>query len=181
MVNLCTMSYYLDAVAYFKSLAVANVDVAHTDVEGNKKFFRVDMEEFYSGAVAQLPSPEAGPFMVLFEYITDFNRIDCVNQKKQFMFMILQGFQKDNFDAEANATDKCEQVIIEFINKINFDSQTYAENEFLYGGFAYENVRYVPAKFKTSTGYFVGWQCSFFLNERISTAIDPDKWITPEP
>jgi len=175
------MSYYKDAVAYFKSLAVANVDVAHTDVEGNKKFFRVDMEEFYSGTVAQLPSPDAGPFMVLFNYITDFNRIDCVNQKKQFMFMILQGYAKDDFDAEEDATDLCEQVIIEFVNKINFDSQTYAENEFLFGGFAYETVRFVPFKIKNATGNFTGWQCSFFLSERISTAIDSDKWITPEP
>jgi hypothetical protein len=175
------MSYYKDAVAYFKSLAVANVDVAHTDVEGNKKFFRVDMEEFYSGTVAQLPSPDAGPFMVLFNYITDLNRIDCVNQKKQFMFMILKGYAKDDFDAEEDATDLCEKVIIEFVNKINFDSQTYAENKFLYGGFAYETVRFVPFKIKNATGYFTGWQCSFFLNERISTAIDPDKWITPEP
>ena len=175
------MSFYNDAVAYFKSLAISNVDVAHSDAEGNKKFFRIDIDEFYSGSVTQLPSAEAGPFMVLFEYITDFNRIDCVNQKKQFMFMILQGYAKDDFDAEEDATDLCEQVIIEFVNKINADSQTYAENEFLFGGFAYETVRFVPFKIKNATGYFTGWQCSFFLNERISTAINPDKWITPEP
>lgn len=171
------MSYYNDAVAYFKSLAISNVDVAHTEDEGNKKFFRVDIEEFYSGSIAQLPAPEAGPFMVLFEYITDFNQIDCVNQKKQFMFMILQGFQKDNFDAAANATDLCERVIVEFVNKINADSMTYAENNFLYGGFAYDNVRYVPVKFRTVAGDFTGWQCSFFLNERIITDVDPTKWL----
>lgn len=175
------MSTYKDAVAYFKSLAVANTDVAHSDTEGNKKFFRVDMEEFFAGSVVQLPSAEVGPFMVLFNYITDFNRIDCVNQKKQFMFLILQAYPKDDFDAEEDATDLCEIVIKEFVNKINFDSQTYSQNEFLYGGFDYMNVRLVPFKIKNATGYFTGWQCSFFLNERISTEIDPDKWITPEP
>ena len=99
------MSTYKDAVEYFKSLAIANVDIAHTDAEGNKKFFRLDMAEFYSGTVAQLPSAEAGPFMVLFNYITDFSRIDCVNQKKQFRFMILQAYSKDNWNAEEDELD----------------------------------------------------------------------------
>jgi hypothetical protein len=176
------MSTYKDAVEYFKSLAIANVDIAHTEAEGNKKFFRLDMAEFYSGTVAQLPSAEAGPFMVLFNYITDFSRIDCVNQKKQFMFMILQAYSKDDWNAEEDALDLCENVIKEVVNKINFDSKTYSENEFLYGGFEYENVRLIPSdKIRNSTGLYIGWQCSFFLNERISVAIDPTKWITPEP
>jgi hypothetical protein len=52
----------------------------------------------------------------------------------------------------------------------------------LFGGFEYENVRLIPSdKIRNSTGLYIGWQCSFFLNERISTAIDPTKWITPEP
>jgi len=176
------MSSYKDAVNYFKSLAVANVDIAHLDQEGKKKFFRMDMTEFYTGTIAQLPSAEAGPFMVLFNYITDFTKIDCVNQQKQFMFMILQAYSHDDWQAEEDALDLCEQVIKEVMNKIYFDSCTYAENDFLYGGLNYTNVRMVPTeKIRNASGNFIGWQCSFFLNERVSIAINPDKWITPEP
>lgn len=176
------MSSYKDAVEYFKSLAVSNVDIAHLDQEGKKKFFRMDMTEFYTGTIAQLPPSEAGPFMILFNYITDVTKIDCWNQKKQFMFMILQGYQHDNWEAEEDALDLCENVIKEVVNKIYFDSNEYAENEFLYGGFDYNTVRMVPTeKIRNASGNFIGWQCSFFLNERISVAINPNKWITPEP
>lgn len=176
------MSTYKDAVDYFKSLAISNVDIAHLDQEGKKKFFRMDMTEFYTGTIAQLPPADQGPFMILFNYILDFNKIDCVNQKKQFMFMILQGYEYDNWQAEEDALDLCEQVIKEVVNKIHYDSQTYSENEFLYGGFYYDNIRIVPTdKIRNASGNFIGWQCSFFLNERVSIAINPDKWITPEP
>lgn len=176
------MSTYKDAVAYFKSLAMSHVDIAHQDLDGKKKFFRLDMNEFYSGTVAQLPAPSEGPFMVLFNYISDFDRIDQVNQKKQFLFLILKGYSVEDFNAEEDALDECEQVIIECVNKINEDSSTYCENDFIFGGFEYKNVRLLPMdKIKNASGQFIGWQCSFFLNERVNICVNPEKWQTIEP
>lgn len=174
------MSTYRDAIIYFKNLAISNVDIAHLDQEGKKKFFRMDMTEFYTGTIAQLPPADQGPFMILFNYIIDFKKIDCLNKQKQFMFMILQAYEHDNWQNEEDALNYCEEVIIEVINKINADSQTYADIDFLYGGFSFDNVRIIPTdKIRNASGSFIGWQCSFFLNERVPTAINPDKWITP--
>jgi hypothetical protein len=167
------MSSYKDAVAYFKGLSVANTDILHLDENGKKKFFRMDLEEFWSGTVAQLPAPSAGPFMVLFNYIIDYSKPDQPNKKKQFLFMILQGHPKDDFTAEEKATDLTENVMEEIVKKINYDAPT---NDFLRWGFEFNSIRCVPVKYANATGKYVGWQCSFFLNERISACIDPAKW-----
>ena len=169
------MSTYKDAVAYFKLLAESNTDIAHSDSQGQHKFFRMDLEEFWSGTVNQLPAPTAGPFMVLFNYIVDYSKPDQPNKKKQLLFMILQGYKNQDFSAEEDATDLTEKVAEEIIKKIYADSQV--DNEFLRYGFDFQSVRLVPMKYANATGKFVGWQCSFFLNERIAYCIDSNKWI----
>lgn len=168
------MSNLSAAVVYFKSLAEQHVDIAHS--EQNPKFFRTDIEEFYSSIPFKMPT--SGCAMILFNYITDLAQIDQMQKNKQFMLCIVKHYQHNNFDSEEAALDLCEEVAMEIVKKISADNKT---NVFLAQGFQRTSVRLAPMKFANASGKYVGWQVSFFINNRVTFCVNSEKWITPEP
>lgn len=171
------MSNFSQFVAYFKSLAERNIDIAHSDDNQMRKFFRVDIDEFYMSAAHQLPGKDHGPFMVLFNPKRVIKRIEKVNNNMEIMFMILRNYSNNDFNDESEAYDICENVLNEILAKIGEENET---DQFLKWSFNWD-VDIDAVKLVTSTGKYVGWQAHFFLNRRISTCVDSNKWLNSEP
>lgn len=171
------MSTYKSAVKYFKSLAIRNKAISHNDAERQRKFFRMDIDEFWMNSSQQLPAKEDGPFMILFNYKVGFSRIDFINKQKQFQFMILRNFEANNFADEEDAYDVCESVMEQILNKMNEEN---AISEFLRWSFDYK-VDIDAVKYVISTGKYVGWQATFTLNERVPVCVNAEDWNEPQP
>jgi hypothetical protein len=169
------MAKYNATVEYFRALATQHADILHSATK--KKFYRVNMDEFLSGTMRDLPAD--GAFVVLINYISDFrkNPSNSINTK-QIMFYVLQGYKKDDFTDETASRSNCEDIVEDFIvrmNKDSLDGAAFFESAFD----VIDKVRVIPTEIKNSTGGYVGWQISIFLDQPFAKCYVPAKWIMP--
>ena len=167
---------YSSYAAYFEDLARKHVDVLHGSPVGNKKFFQMTIEEFYSGAAGgDLPAPDAGPFLIMMDYISELNYTGRATDHKDFMLMILSGFPNNDY-SQANAVkDLCDNICNDFINKMNEDSQS-GLNLFEFSLDKPDKIRKVPGEIIFQSKY-VGFQMSFNIITSFNECVDNTKWL----
>lgn len=172
------MAKYSEWVTYFRGISVENNTVKH-NFQGNKKFFRMNIEELFAGMSSQLPSSAEGPFFVFINYISDLTQTGSAISNKQMMFMILQGCSTDDYDGEETAMNTCEEVAHEYVRRMKHDSQN-GEDPFEYG-FDVIKAKIVATKVHGSTCVYVGWQVSFEPTNSFNDCYDASKFTTAAP
>jgi len=172
------MANYQDTVNYFETLSVQHYKILHTAT--SKKFYRVSIEEFLNGSVRELPNYDAGPCLVLINYIKDIgvSQRNTPNDTQQIMFFVLQGFGVDNFNEEETARNNCEDTVDEILVRMRKDSQE-GHAFFNYSYDVINRTRKIPAEIKTPSGIHVGWQVSIYLERPFAKCYDANKWIIP--
>ncbi len=173
--HFCYMANYSETIAYFKNLCVTNLKIAHA--ASSKKFFRMNMEEFLSGSVQELPNKTDGAFMVFINYIGEYGEpTHDVLDTKQLMFYVLQGYEPGAFDDDDAARTNTEEVLEEIILKMRYDSQ----KDHVFFDHSYDQIkrtRRIPVEIRTSAGNYIGWQCSFYHSNPISKCHNPLNWL----
>lgn len=168
------MGDYQTGVQYFEQLCTENTSVNHSATE--KKFFRMDIEEFLTGSKNELPSYTAGVFVVFINFIKDYYFNAGNKDKTQLMLYFLQGYKKGDYDSEMSARNAAEEVMKQFLAKMQLDSN--AGHPFFTHGFdKIDKIRIVPAEIR-STSRWVGWQCSITFDKPIAICHDPNNWTS---
>lgn len=169
------MANYSETIAYFKSICENNLKIAHS--ASNKKFFRMNMEEFLSGSIQDLPNKSHGAFMVFINYIGEYGQpTHHPLDTKQLMFYILHGYEPGAFDEDDTSRTTSETVLEEIILKMQFDSQ----NNHVFFDHSFDQiqrVRRIPVEIRTGAGNYIGWQCSFYLSNPINKCHNPINWL----
>lgn len=170
------MAKYSEWVTYFKNLCIEHVLINH-EFNGNKKFYRMNIEELYSGVATSLPQSSEGPFFVFINYIAELEQTGSAIKKNQMMFLILQHRKRGDFDQEEIAMNRCEEAAEDFVRRMKKDSQEGLD-PFEYG-FDVIEAKMIPAKIVGSTSAFVGWQVTFNPTASFNDCYDPTKFVAP--
>lgn len=168
---------YADYSDYFKELATKHVDVKHDDlVPGNKKFFQMSIEEFYSGASGGLlPAPSAGPFVILLDYVSTVKYTGGARDHREFMIQVLQGVSNNQHDDANTAKNTCEGICNDFIAKMVEDSQNGLPI-FQHSLDKADMIKKVPGQIIFQSPY-VGFQMSFETITSFNDCVDNTKWL----
>lgn len=170
------MANYSDWVSYFKNLCVLHVDIKH-GLNGAKKFFRLNIEELYSGIATSLPNGSEGPFFVFVNYISDYGQKGRAIKGNQMMFLILHTIKKGDHDKEEVSTTLCETVIEDFLKRMKYDSENgVAPFE---SDFDVIEAKKTSAKIEGTTSNYAGWQVTFNPLSSFNDCYDPAKFNTP--
>jgi len=168
------MATYQEIENYFQNLAQTH-PLIKDGVHG-QKFFRMNIEEFITGSISKLPEKDKGPFLVLINFIRDFNGKGITKDKKQIMFFVMQSYLLKNWEDESLKRQITETVVEEILLKMKHDSVNNSPI-FNRGLDSLDRVRIIPAELKTSAGSYVGWQVVFEITHEFNKCFDPNIWI----
>lgn len=170
------MANYEEYCTYFTTLAKENKSIQHDETNPKgKKFFRMNIEEFYTSGLRSLTTTKNEPFIVFINYITDYAFTHQQTKGDQLMFMVLANSgQKNDYDAETEARTTCEAVAEQFLAKIKHDSES---GHALFKGSADRIMsRMVPTEIRY-TNIYIGWQISITLNKPTTLCHNSNNWL----
>lgn len=168
------MATYQDFENYFKNLATLH-PLIKDGVDG-QKFFRMNIEEFITGSISKLPEKDKGPFLVLINYIRDFQGKGSTKDRKQIMFFVMHSYLFKNWADESDKRQITETVMEELLLKMRADSVN-GNPIFNRGLDSLDKVRIIPTELKTSAGSYVGWQVVFEITHEFNKCFDPNIWL----
>ncbi|MCK6611538.1 MAG: hypothetical protein L6Q78_10920 [Bacteroidia bacterium] len=160
-----------DYVAYFKSKAEKNIDIAHVD-ETHESFRAINMDDLING----LNQPQVFPCMLLEKSSGSFRGLNFGNiiQRPDCAFAILFQVEDENYTQEEDAYNDAFEIGMEIISKMAEDheanSNTIARLFEPENGIQYDNVGPVY-----DNCYGVRFQ--FSLSKSIRLKSNPSKWL----
>lgn len=164
---------YQEYVTYFRNLAETHVSILHTDQE--KRFFRMNIEEFYTGIAGNLAIPDEKCIFVLIDYTKKPKSNPEPKQNIDCMFYVLRSNTMQDFDREEQSLAICEEIINDILVRMRNDSNEGLEL-FGHGFDAVNGVHISPETIKAHACSFVGWSCSFEYVKQFAVCYDPSKF-----
>jgi hypothetical protein len=116
------MNNYQDYVDYFERIALSLVDLNHDPDNGNKGFYRINLEELANGTRSDI-NPD-GCFFVLSNYVWKpvVKEDGTLIKKGEGMFFVLGVVSLDDYDKQTEILSKTEAIAGKIMNRIRLDS-----------------------------------------------------------
>ena len=169
------MANYQQWVEYFEQLSIQNNLIQH-NLEGNKKFYTMDLEELFSAVTHKLPAPDAGPFFVFINYTKEIDHKGTPVDKKKMGFAILQGFKHGDYDGERLARYNSEEATDQYLIRMSHDSKNGVQ--LFQHRFDRINARTVPHSIEANITY-AGWWTAFEPIAQFNNCFDENNWTLP--
>lgn len=171
---------YADWKNYLSLLAQKNKKVNHL-VNGDKKFFEIDLEELISGTEELLPGFGNGAFIIFSGYIDRISFSATPKTTRELMFFVMQSAGETNFSVHAQTRTDCEEVVQQFISRFIKDSLEGFELtpgvEFWENGFDIaENITIIPNKMSIGSIDYLGWQVAISFTNQANFCFDQNNW-----
>lgn len=164
---------YQDYVTYFKLLAETHISIQHTETD--RRFFRMNIEEFFLGMAGNLAVPDNQCILVLIDYTKKINSKPETKQSNDLMFYVLRSNTMQDFDREEQSLSVCEEIMNDILVRMRQDSN---EGHLLFGhGFdSINGVHISPETIKAHACSFIGWSCSIVNQRQFTHCYNPEKF-----
>lgn len=167
------MASYLEKSNYYELVSSENLLVSH-NVNDQKKFFRMDIEELFSAVRDDLPGFDAGPFVIMINYVTEQDYAGRPIEKNENMLYFLQGYEDGNYEQELIARDNSEKAKNQFLRRFKKDSEN--GDGIFDGDFDVIKAKSTPQAVYFNANY-VGWSCIYRLVDHFDECYNEDNWI----
>lgn len=164
------MAAYSQYIAYFKHQAVSHPSLVHQDLNGEKVFEIIDVEEALGdfrtgvkekGRIMRLLSPTMLPTQNGGQYTNEI----------QGGFIVAQYYQKGNKPSFITAMDETETICSDIIEKMISDSAD--GHPLFYSEFDIPSVTSMQPRGITGDGSYAGWLVLFTMEPFWKACIDP--------
>lgn len=165
------MITFTSYIEFFRNLTEKHIDMAPT---GSKKtFFRLNIEEITGAMRSTIDADKHVMALESYEHTSKDLHSDNHLRDYTGAFIILKRVAKlDDFDAQDDAIDECEQIAIETSKRVYADSLDYDNRTFL-------NIELSDFTFQKVGPLYNNWfgfRCQFNFTDTYSIEVDNSQW-----